>query len=154
MSSVETGSLRIGEVAERLGLTTRTIRYYEELGLLGKDAERLKGHHRVYSDADVGRLRELVRLRDLLGLSLDEVAALAEAEEARSVLRDRWSGTESDAERLRIVDEATVLVRRQLALVEARRQTLDEFASELAARLDQLELRRKSLQPRSPKGAR
>ncbi len=40
---------RIGEVAERVGITTRTIRYYEELGLLGTLADRSKGTHRLYS---------------------------------------------------------------------------------------------------------
>ena len=44
---------RIGEVAERVGVTTRTIRYYEELGLLGALADRSKGAHRLYTEADV-----------------------------------------------------------------------------------------------------
>ena len=61
--------MRIGEVAEQVGVTTRTIRYYEELGLLGSDA-RSKGAHRLYSEADVARLRELIRLRDLTSLPL------------------------------------------------------------------------------------
>ena len=47
--------LRIGEVAERLGTTTRTIRYYEEIGLLG-GGEREAGRHRIYEEADVERL--------------------------------------------------------------------------------------------------
>ena len=47
--------LRIGEVAERLGTTTRTIRYYEEIGLLG-GGEREAGRHRTYDEADVERL--------------------------------------------------------------------------------------------------
>ena len=42
-------SYRIGDVAERVGVTTRTIRYYEELGLLGTASARTKGAHRLYS---------------------------------------------------------------------------------------------------------
>jgi len=80
-------SYRIGEVAERVGVTTRTIRYYEEFGLLGTAAARTKGAHRLYTETDIARLEELIRLRDLLGLSLDELVALAEAEEARAALR-------------------------------------------------------------------
>ena len=45
-------TLRIGEVAERVGVTTRTIRYYEERGLLDR-GERTKGAHRTYDEADV-----------------------------------------------------------------------------------------------------
>ena len=59
---------RIGKVAERLGVTTRTIRYYEELGLLGSGTDRSKGAHRLYGEADVAHLQEVLRLRDLLDL--------------------------------------------------------------------------------------
>ena len=59
MSSTETVErpYRIGEVAERVGITTRTIRYYEELGLLGASSERAKGKHRVYTETDVAGSR-------------------------------------------------------------------------------------------------
>jgi len=129
---------RIGEVAERVGVTTRTIRYYEELGLLGCDNERPKGAHRLYSDANVSRLQELIRLRDLLGLSLEELIELAEAEDTRAGLRDRWEQGPDDAERLRIVQQATPLVERQLALVRARQKTLAQFADSLQERLGEL----------------
>ena len=137
--------LRIGEVAARVGVTPRTIRYYEELGLLGASAAREKGGHRFYSEGDVARLTELVRLRDLLGLTLDELAPLVEAAEARAALRDRWEGSESDTERLRIVEEALVHVTRQLELVQARRARLGEFAAELEGKLEHLTRRRAEL---------
>jgi DNA-binding transcriptional MerR regulator len=140
---------RIGEVAERTGVTTRTIRYYEELGLLGKAGERAKGAHRLYIEADVARLQELIRLRDLLGLTLDELVELAEAEEARAALRDQWAESATDDERAGILDAAISLAERQLELVRARQQRLAEFADELAGKLpairerqSQLELRR------------
>jgi DNA-binding transcriptional MerR regulator len=136
--------LRIGEVAERVGITTRTIRYYEELGLLGGDT-RDKGAHRVYTEADVARLRELVRLRDLLGLSLEELVALTDAEEARALLRDRWREDASEAERSAIVDRAIELAQQQLDLVNVRRTKLDEFAAELEAKLRRLRARRRKL---------
>jgi DNA-binding transcriptional MerR regulator len=132
-------ALRIGEVAERIGVTTRAIRYYEERGLLGQPLGRAKGAHRHYTEADVVRLQELMRLKDVLGLSLDELVELAEAEEARAALRDRWADTTSDAERLRIVEAAIPLVERQLELVRARQATLAEFAGELAEKLELLQ---------------
>ena len=139
---------RIGEVADELGITTRTIRYYEEVGLLGGAAGREKGSHRLYGDADVARLRELIRLRDLLGLSLDELLALAETEEARAALRKGWASNPSDAERLRIVESAIPLVERQLELVRGRQQRLAEFAQELEEKLRTLGVRRRELKRR------
>jgi len=142
--SVAEPALRIGEVAEQVGVTPRTIRYYEELGLLGRGG-RSKGAHRSYTDADVGRLRELIRLRDLLGLSLDELVQLAEAEEARAALRDQWHGDPTDDERVAILDRAEKLAGEQLALVETRRERLDEFSGELKEKLRRIRKLRRDL---------
>jgi DNA-binding transcriptional MerR regulator len=136
---------RIGEVATLVGVTTRTIRYYEELGLLGAHAGRSKGAHRQYTEADVARLQELIRLRDLLGLTLEELTALVEAEEARAELRERWHSDPGDAERLRIVDAAIPLVERQLELVSTRIATLSEFRSDLEEKLTSLRKHREDL---------
>jgi len=143
MSATET-ALRIGEVAQRVGVTPRTIRYYEELGLLGSGA-REKGAHRTYAETDVAHLQELIRLRDLLGLSLEELVELAEAEEARAALRGRWEEDPSDEERLRIVEAAIPHVERQLALVRSRQKTLEEFSRDLEAKLARLRRRRREL---------
>jgi DNA-binding transcriptional MerR regulator len=89
VSATVTG-LRIGEVARRVGTTPRTIRYYEEIGLLPAGEGRESGRHRVYGEREVERLREALRLKELLGVSLDELRTLLEAEEARAALRDEW----------------------------------------------------------------
>ena len=88
--------IRIGEVAERTGVTPRTIRYYEEIGLLAGSARR-KGEHRLYDDADIERLHDLTRLRDLLNLSLEELKQVLEAEDACAALR-RCRAAASSAE--------------------------------------------------------
>jgi DNA-binding transcriptional MerR regulator len=145
---VEERRYRIGEVAERAGVTTRTIRYYEGLGLLGAGGQRAKGAHRLYAEADITRLQELIRLRDLLGLSLDELVELAEAEEARAALRDQWAESANDDERSRIVAAAISLTGRQLELVHARQQRLAEFADELAEKLRAIRERQAELEQR------
>ncbi len=140
--------MKIGEAAAKAGVTTRTIRYYEERGLLGHDEHRSKGEHRNYTEADVVRLQELIRLRDLLGLTLDDLVELAEAEEARAALRGEWHESTTDAQRLRILEASIPLVEKQLALVTARQQTLNAFADELTQKLGSLHGRRKELRPK------
>jgi DNA-binding transcriptional MerR regulator len=140
---------RIGEVAERVGVTARTIRYYVELGLLGTMEARAKGAHRLYAEADIARLEELIRLRNLLGLTLEEIVAVVEAEEARAALRNQWAESASDAERARIVEAAIPLVERQLELVQVRQRTLSEFADELSEKLRSLKKRRSELARKS-----
>jgi MerR family transcriptional regulator, repressor of the yfmOP operon len=122
--------IRIGEVAERVGVTPRTIRYYEEIGLLPGGA-RVKGAHRLYDDNDVERLAELTRLRDLLNLSLDELKELVEAEEARAALRRRLNETDSDEERVEIIETALPYIDRQLDLVRRQKAELERLESEL-----------------------
>ena len=144
-AAASTEALRIGEAAKRAGITTRTIRYYEERGLLGRESQREKGAHRLYGEADVVRLQELIRLRDLLGLSLEELVELAEAEEARAALRGQWADSATDEERAEIVEAAIPLVERQLELLTSRQQTLAAFSDELKDKLTRLKRRRRSL---------
>jgi MerR family transcriptional regulator, repressor of the yfmOP operon len=145
VSTTDERGLRIGEVAEQVGVTPRTIRYYEELGLLGGGEGRTKGEHRHYGETDVARLRELIRLRDLLGLSLEELVSLAEAEEARAALRNQWHDDPTDEERLAILERAIELAQRQLELVRARQKTLAAFAAELEEKLRSLRARKRTL---------
>src|SRR5205807_1305168 len=86
-SSRKSESLRIGDVARLLGTTPRTIRYYEEFGLLPEAPARPSGQHRIYTEAEVDRIREVMRLKDLLGVSLEELKTLLTAEEARAEVR-------------------------------------------------------------------
>jgi MerR family transcriptional regulator, repressor of the yfmOP operon len=66
---------RIGEVAKQTGVTTRTLRYWEELGIL-HPASRSDGGERLYAAADVRRVTRIRDLQELLGFSLDEVKAV------------------------------------------------------------------------------
>jgi MerR family transcriptional regulator, repressor of the yfmOP operon len=126
--------LRIGEVAELTGTTPRTIRYYEEIGLLREAEDRASGKRRMYTDADVAQLHELIRMRDLLGLSLDDLKRLAQAESARAALREQWEHADDPDEQRRILDEALVHIADQRALVRDRRDELGRLDRELAAR--------------------
>jgi len=137
-------TLRIGELAERSGVTPRTIRYYEELGLLPR-SEREQGKHRVYTEADAERICELTRLRDLLGLSLDELRSMITAEDVRAEIRRRFHETDSREEQLALLDEALPHIETQLTLVRRRLSALQELEAELAERRKRVVRRRRDL---------
>jgi len=129
------GELRIGEVAKLAGTTPRTIRYYEELGLLPAAGERRPGAHRTYAEADVERLAELLRLKDLLALSLEELKELVEAEGARAELRREWhGGVEDPVRRRQILEQSLTYTARQLDLVRRRRDEIAKLEAKLVAR--------------------
>jgi len=129
--SVTERSLRIGEVAELTGTTPRTIRYYEEIGLLPGAADREQGKHRCYTQSDVDRISEIVRLRDLLGLSLDQLSKLLEAEAARAELRREYAHAEDPGTQRRIMEQALTHIATQLELVHSRRTELEQLEAEL-----------------------
>jgi len=137
--------LRIQEVAAEIGVTTRTIRYYEEIGLL-RPAARSEGDYRLYDESDVQRIRYIRELRDVAGFSLAEVEQMLEDEEARARNRVIFRSTEDVAVRRRIVAEnleraiRTVVTLRakqdrlagMIEAAEARRTRLTDVLSALA----------------------
>lgn len=146
MSTVA-GELRIGQVAELTGTTPRTIRYYEEIGLLPTVADRAPGSHRFYDHTDVQRLEELLSLKELLGVSLDELRELVAAQTARAALRREWHrGVEDPERRSEILDEAIGHVERQLELIRSRRTKLAHLEEELMAKRRRLRSSRRALE--------
>lgn len=111
MASVE-GMLQIGEVAERVGLSLRTVRYYEEMELL-TPARRTEGGFRLYTEEEVERL-DLIKQMKPLGFSVQEMRDLLAA---RDTLRDDE------------VDDAAA---------EQARERLKEFAAAAAESCEQL----------------
>jgi DNA-binding transcriptional MerR regulator len=125
-------SLRIGDVARLVGTTPRTIRYYEEIGLLAETPARPSGQHRLYTQAEVERLREVMRLKDLLGVSLDELKTLLTAEEARAEVRAQLQRDDVDPDRRHeLLGEALGHIERQLELVRHRAGELAKLEHEL-----------------------
>jgi DNA-binding transcriptional MerR regulator len=132
--------LRIGEVAKLTGLTTRTLRYWEELGLLRPSGHRGSGE-RVYSAADMARVTRIRDLQDLLGFSLAEIPAVLDIEDVDVLDRVRSefrTGDPSPQRRRELLDEAieandNLLAR--LGETQARIQAFRDERAEKAIRL-------------------
>jgi DNA-binding transcriptional MerR regulator len=126
---------RIGDLAKLTETTPRTIRYYEEIGLLASGEDREPGAHRTYGEDDLERLRDLLRLRELLGVSLDELRELAAAESARASLRAEWDeGIEDPVRQRQVLEQAAGHIDNQLELVRRRRDEIDTLRRELEAK--------------------
>lgn len=142
----EGARLRIGDVAKLTGVTPRTIRYYEEIGLLPAADAREKGAHRTYAPADVERLTELIRLKNLLGVSLGGLKDLVEAEDNRAALRREWhEGVADPVRRREILDSLDRHAERQLVLVRSRRDEIATLEAELLERRARIRRRQSEL---------
>src|SRR3954453_14220584 len=111
--------LRIQEVARVVGLTARSIRYYEELGLL-KPAARSEGAYRLYDPDDVARLQFIRGLRDDAGFSLAEIGQLLEDETARATNRARFRESRTPAERREVLLDGMSRIDRQVATLRSK----------------------------------
>ena len=125
-----TAQFRIGEVAERAGVTTRTLRYYQELGLLSPSGVSPGGSRR-YSEADVNRLLRILELRNVMGFDLDRIATILEAEDRLAELREVVRRGVSREERQEILREAIALNRRMREQVREKQSVLAAFLDEL-----------------------
>ncbi len=137
-SGVASHFLRIQEVASELGLTTRSIRYYEELGLLSP-AARSDGSYRLYDASDVERLRFIKGLRDDAGFSLAEISQLLEDEAARVKSREAYSQTGDPAERRAIVTDSLGRFDRQSRILREKIARLETMVSAVEVRRSRLE---------------
>lgn len=130
--------LRIQEVAAETGLTTRAIRYYEELGLL-EPAARSDGAYRLFDASDLERLRFIKELRDDAGFSLAQVGQLLEDEAARERNRERFRTSRDVDERRAVILDARDRVIRQIDTLRAKRDRLDAMLVEAESRRSHLD---------------
>lgn len=99
------GELRIGEAAARVGVSSRTLRYYEELGLLTPSG-RTPGGARRYTDDDIARLEHIRELQELMGFNLDEILAVMRIEDRLAKLRAEWQAGRPPERRAEMIEEA------------------------------------------------
>ncbi len=128
--------LQIGEVADRTGVTQRTLRFYEEKGLL-KPPSRLDGGFRLYSEDDVRRVEQIKRLQSLLGLTLADIKEMVEAEEIKMQLRAEYRRDAEVSERKAKISRAIEVTEGQVAVIDQKLAALQEMKEHLEQKLTQ-----------------
>ena len=136
--------LRIQEAAAEVGLTPRSVRYYEELGLL-TPAARSEGDYRLYDATDVERLRFIKGLRDDAGFSLAEIAELLEDEAARERDHAAFHSTSDPDERRRLLLNRLARYEHQAQMLRAKVARLQAMVDETEGRLARTSARLEAL---------
>ena len=124
-----TSSYRIGEVAAKVGLTERTIRYYEERGLLDS-VKRLDGGQRVYTDDDIRRLKFIQKLK-VLGLSL------AEMQELETLYGRHHTNAKVLPRLIELLDSHLATVSERLVELAALRDEIRSYRQHVTKRLEE-----------------
>ena len=118
-TGAEARLVSIGEAAEALGVTTRTLRYYEELGLVRSSRSSL-GSQRRYGPDEIARLRQVRELQTLLGLELDEIGEYLDAFDRLDALREEYRSGPRPERREAILGEGMAILDRLQARVRER----------------------------------
>lgn len=132
----DAATLQIGEVAERTGVTQRTLRFYEEKGLL-QPPSRLEGGFRLYSEQDVARVERIKRLQTLLGFTLADIKEMVEAEEVKEQLRSEYRRDADVSERKAKIGRAIEVTEHQVAVIDQKLAALQDMKDHLAEKLVQ-----------------
>lgn len=136
---------QIGEVAERTGVTQRTLRFYEEKGLL-PPPERMEGGFRLYSDDDVQRIEYIRRLQQYLGFTLAEIKEMVEAEDLRQQIIATFRPDRELPARLERIQRIIGALERQLEVVDHKVEALQEMQGDLRAKLERVSIRKRELE--------
>ncbi len=132
--------LRIGEVARQTGLTTRTIRYYEEMGLLRPSSHRDSGE-RLYSGADVDRLSYIKQFQEFMGFSLAEIRSVLDADDMLEEVRTAYRSGKVTDERRALLRAALEANDRLLARLDERAARVAEFREKRLAKGERIRTR-------------
>lgn len=143
-------SMRIGETAAAAGVSTRTLRYYEQRGLL-TPSEHSEGGERRYDDVAVERIGRIRELAELLGADLEEIRSVLTAEDRLADIRDAYRSPGQSRRRQReLLDEALAVRTDLLNRVTERIAGLQSLKLDLLARIAHVEdLRAQQLSPAS-----
>ena len=123
MARVTERTFAIGEISRLVDLSQRTIRYYEEIGLL-HSVRRIENGKRVYTDRDVRRLKFINRLK-VLGLSLAEMVEL------EKIYRKQRNNREILPKLLDILDERAAQIDERVSQLVALKKEIREYQQRL-----------------------
>jgi len=127
MARVTEGTFAIGEISRLVGLSQRTIRYYEEIGLL-HSVRRIENGKRVYTEHDVRRLKFINRLK-VLGLSLAEMVEL------EKIYRKQRNNREILPKLLEILDERATQIDERVAQLMTLKKEIREYQQRLRTKV-------------------
>lgn len=122
--------VRIGEAAEQVGVSCRTLRYYEELGLLAP-SQHSAGGARRYTPDDLARLVRIRELQELLGFDLGEIGAILRGEDQLADIRSQYRGEPAPGRRLAMIEEAAAINDGLRSVVRAKQERLAEMMDHL-----------------------
>ncbi|MBS2970276.1 MerR family transcriptional regulator [Metabacillus sp. KIGAM252] len=128
---------KIDDAARETGLTKRTIRYYEELGLI-TEPERTDGGTRLYSEDDIERLKKVVLAKDILGFSLQELQDFVKLREKIQHHREDYRNSRDTSKRREELDHIAAGLSEQIVMIDKKMERMRDFRDEISQLQDKV----------------
>ena len=120
---------KIDDVAKETGLTKRTIRYYEEIGLL-TPPERTNGGMRLYAREDIDRLKHIMNARDVLGFTLQEIIEYVNLVREFESFRQAYKINPDENRSPDKLLEVKELLSKQLSMIDQKMEKMNDIRAE------------------------
>ena len=130
-------SFTVEEITARLGITPRTLHYYEEIGLI-PSVPRTNGGHRYYDQAILERLEHILRIKNVLGASLQEISTILNAENNLNQIKELYQKEVSDEEKLKLLDQGAELLSSLVNSIDEKMEKLTKLRENFQQRLDKV----------------
>lgn len=121
---------KIDEVAKQTGLTQRTIRYYEQIGLL-PSPPRTVGGTRYYSQEHIDLFKKITNARDVMGFTLQELQEFISLEDTLLEQRTEYRTTTSESVRLNKLQDLLQTIEKQLTMIKVKKEKISNLENEL-----------------------
>ncbi|MCM2532118.1 MerR family transcriptional regulator [Neobacillus pocheonensis] len=122
--------LKIDEVAKQTGLTKRTIRYYEEIGIL-PELQRTEGGTRLYTQADIEFLKKVMNAKEVLGFTLQEIQKYVAISDALETKKQIYRNANNDQDQKEKLKRMVEVLDRQLELIDQKFVKIQNVKKEL-----------------------
>lgn len=127
--------MTVDAVVRQLKVTPRTLRYYEEIGLI--TPARSSGGHRLYNERNIDRVKQILSLKEELGFSLDEIRAILDAQKSLETLREAFRQNSHDYDSQKdAVDQSIIVLRSLISKMDAKIENLSAMRNTYQERLD------------------
>lgn len=127
--------MTVDAVVRQLKVTPRTLRYYEEIGLI--TPARSSGGHRLYNERNIDRVKQILSLKEELGFSLDEIRSILDAQKSLETLREAFRQNSHDYDSQKdAVDQSIIVLRSLISKMDAKIENLSAMRNTYQERLD------------------
>jgi DNA-binding transcriptional MerR regulator len=131
----------VEEVSALFNITPRTLHYYEEIGLI-PDVARTEGGHRFYNQQTVDLIAHIIRIKNLMGISLQDISRVLDAERNLEQIKELLQSEDSNEQKFMLLEQAANVLQQMAETIEDKINNLQILREGFLHRLEKVNQKR------------